>query len=103
MENAQVTPPSALSLWQLDNKNSNTHKVELVDPEGWHKARLHSDGHIVMTRYMDQPCGKDEEDEYLSRAFFHISDLDDMISRLTEIRDVRNELFGIFGQSENLS
>lgn len=101
MENLQDILPLSSSLWHIDTKNSRPDRLEIFDPEGWYKARLGPTGDVLLTRFNGVPFGKEEDDVYLHRSHFQINDIDSMIARLTEIRNLRNEAFGNLCQSDN--
>ena len=72
--------------WKIVENSDLILKVE--DPQGYRSAVVKRDGCVDYVRYLNKHSESARED------CLHICDLDDEISRLTELRDMAKEYFG---------
>lgn len=83
-----------MKYWQIKQKED--HWLDLVDPEGWYDAGVKWDGCVHFNRYFNLPLHlrvtKEDQDELSD--YIHICSIDDMINRLTELKQIAQDHFG---------
>ena len=78
--------------WQIEQDSTEYH-LNVRDSDCWFMAVAKRDGCVDFYRYFNQPfdlAPRDNEDY----DQIHICDLDDMIERLTKLRDTAKNYFG---------
>lgn len=85
--------------WEINQKEENNEYVlnladaEMGDPNSrWYSAWVKWDGCVHFNRYYNTPIGVDHKDGK-DMDYLHICDLDEMIKRLTELRDKAKAYF----------
>lgn len=92
-------PPDRTDHWephgQSDNPEIADIFLELRDPEGWWKATVRDSGCVHLHRYHNVPCTvRDDEEHPQLIDYLHICDVDDLIERLTELKELAQSKFG---------
>ena len=90
----------AKTYWEIDPRNAMDHWVEFLDAEmedpesRWYKASVKWDGCVHFNRYYNTPMSFEEDHKDGKDVdYMHICDLDQLIDRLTELRDKAKAYF----------